>query len=158
MSVDQDRTDAMIVELLQKNARLSNKELAAEVGLAPSSSWERVKRLVAAGVFRGFHAETDPAAMGVGLEALIAVRIGRHSRELVDQFRRDMLALPEVTMVYHLAGRDDFLVHVAVRDAEHLRELVLGQLTTRTEVTHLETHLIFEVVRKAVTPNYAVRT
>ena len=153
-----DRTDSTIIELLQKNARLSNKELAAALGLAPSSSWERVKRLVAAGVFTGFHAWVDPTALGVGLEAIVAVRIARHSLELVQRFRQAMLDLPEVTAIYHLAGRDDFLVHVAVRDANHLRVLVMEQFTSRAEVAHLETHLAFEVLRKPVLPNYASPT
>ncbi|MEZ4456989.1 MAG: Lrp/AsnC family transcriptional regulator [Gemmatimonadales bacterium] len=86
--VEMDRIDSEIVGLLQKNGRLSNKEIAAEVGLAPSSCWERVQRLVAAGVFAGFHAEVDPRAMGVGLQAVVAVRLARHRRDQLDKFRR----------------------------------------------------------------------
>lgn len=152
-----DRIDCTIIELLQKNARLSNKEIAAAVGLAPSSSWERVKRLVELGVFTGFHAQVRPKALGIGLEAMVAVRLGRHSHNLVERFRDEVLKLPEVIAVTHLAGRDDFLVHVAVRDADHLREFALSRLTTRPEVAHLETHLVFEHTRKDVMPEYLDR-
>jgi DNA-binding Lrp family transcriptional regulator len=65
-----------------------------------------------------------------------------------------VLKLPEVIAVYHLAGRDDFLVHVVVRDSDHLREFALSRLTTRPEVAHLETHLVFEHTRKEVLPDY----
>jgi DNA-binding Lrp family transcriptional regulator len=78
-----DRIDGRILDELQKNARLSNKELAGRVGLAPSSCLERVRRLRRDGVPRGFHAEVDPGALGIGLQALIAVRLARHSRDLV---------------------------------------------------------------------------
>ena len=73
-----DRLDCQIVDALQRNARLSNKELAAKVGLAASSCLERVRRLGRERVFVGFHAEVDPGALGVGLQAMIAVRLRRH--------------------------------------------------------------------------------
>jgi len=149
-----DRIDSQIVAQLQKNARIANTELADKVGLAPSSAWERVKRLSQAKTFTGFHAEVDPAALGIRLQAIVAIRIGRHDRERVDRFRREVLGIREVVALYHLAGRDDYLLHVVVRDAEHLRKVVLGSFTTRPEVAHVETHLVFEHVRKPVLPNY----
>jgi DNA-binding Lrp family transcriptional regulator len=76
-----DRIDRALVRALQKDARLSNKELAAQVGLAPSSCLERVRRLRRTGVLRGFHADVAPEALGVGLQALIAVQLRQHSRQ-----------------------------------------------------------------------------
>ncbi|MEA3245415.1 MAG: Lrp/AsnC family transcriptional regulator [Gemmatimonadota bacterium] len=142
-----DRTDIAILDALQNDGRLSNKELAVRVGLAPSSCFERVKKLVASGAIRGFHAEVDPAALGYTLEAMIAVRLHRHSREDYDTFRRGMLALDEVKALHHLAGENDFLVHVLARDTDHLRNLALDHFITRPEVGHIETWLIFEHVR-----------
>lgn len=138
-----DRTDCDIVHHLQNNARLSNKELAAAVGVAPSTCLERVRRLAADGVLRGYHADVDPRAIGVGLQAMIAVRLGKHARAGVEAFQAHALALPEVVQVYHTTGAKDFLVHVAVRDAEHLRDLALTAFTERPEVVHIETALVF---------------
>lgn len=149
-----DRIDFAILRALQKDARLSNKELAAEVGLAQSSCLARVARLREAGVLKSFHAEVDPRAVGIGLQAMIAVRLRQHSRELVEEFRRHALSLPQVLAVYHVAGANDFLVHVAVRDADHLRDLGMDAFTTRPEVAHLETSLIFEYVRSPGIPLY----
>ena len=139
-----DRTDRAIVGALQQNARLSNKEIAARVGIAQSTCSERIRRLENAGVFRGFYADIDPAVVGVGLQAMIAVRLRLHSRELVDSFRAYVVELPEVRSVFHVTGGDDFLVHVAVRDSDHLRDLALDSFTTRPEVDHIQTRLIFE--------------
>ena len=122
------------------------------VGLAPSSCLERVRRLEARGVLRGYHAEVDSAALGVGLQAMVAIRLSRHSRAFVDSFREHVLGTPEVRVVYHVAGASDFLLHVAVRNAEHLRELVLSAITVRPEVAHVETALIFEQVRNTELP------
>lgn len=147
-----DRTDFGIVEALQNDARLSNKELAARVGLAPSSCLERVRRLTRAGVLKAWHAEVEPRALGITLQALVFVRLKQHSRKTVREFRQHALALAESMAVYHVAGQHDFLVHVGVRDADHLRDLALDAFTTRPEVAQIETHLIFEHTRRALRP------
>lgn len=147
-----DRIDCAIIVALQNNARLSNKELAAQVGLAPSSCLARVRRLAGAGVLRGYRAEVDPAAVGIGLQAMIFVRLGRHSRKQVQTFRRHLLGLVETVAVYHVAGQYDFLVHLAVRNADHLRDVALDAFTTRPEVARMETHLIFEHLRQPQLP------
>jgi len=82
-----DRIDHEIIRLLRNNARLPNKELAAKVGLAPSTCLVRTRLLQQAGVITGFRAEVDPAALGVGLQAMIAVRLKRHYKPDVDSTR-----------------------------------------------------------------------
>ena len=73
--------------------------------------------------------------------------LSRQSRELVDSFHAHLRELPEVVSFYHLAGADDFLVHVGVRDSNHLRDFALAAFTERHEVPHIETKLIFEFRR-----------
>ena len=149
-----DRIDDAILRALQNNARLSNKELANRVGLAPSSCLERVRRLQQRGVLTGYRAVVDPKTLGVGLQAFVAVRLSQHSREVVETFRSHLLSLEEVVSVFHTGGENDFLVHVAVRDADHLRDLALDAFTTRQEVARLNTALVYEHVQPGVVPNY----
>jgi len=139
-----DRIDYEIVRQLRNNARLSNKGLAATVGLAPSSCLVRVRGLQRDGILKGFHADVNPASLGVGLQAMISIRLQRHSKSIVESFRAHALALPEVRQLYHLAGANDFLVQVWVKDPEHLRSLVMTSFTAREEIAHIETGLIFE--------------
>jgi DNA-binding Lrp family transcriptional regulator len=139
-----DRTDCEIIRILQSNGRISNKRLAERLKLAPSTTLERVKRLVAKGVVRGFHAEVEPSVLGIGLQAMIAVRLQDHSRSAVDAFREHAISQREVLSLFHVSGSNDFLVHVAVRDAQHLREVAMEKLVDRPEVAHLDTSLIFE--------------
>lgn len=150
-----DGIDYRILDALQHDARLSNKELAASVGLAPSTCLERVRRLRDAEVLQGFHASVNPSALNIGLEAMIAVQLRQHSRDLVESFQKHIMSLPEVTAVYHVAGTHDYMVHVVVRNADHLRDLALDSFTTRPEVDHIQTSLIFESKRKPVLPNYS---
>ena len=148
-----DRIDRELVLALQKNARASNKELAELVGLAPSTCLERLRRLRERGVLRGFHAEVDLGLLGRRTQAMLAVRLRAHDRELIDSFYAHVVNLTESVGVMHVSGGTDYLIHVAVRDSEHLRALVLDQITARPEVEHVETQLIFSHARKrAIAP------
>jgi DNA-binding Lrp family transcriptional regulator len=149
-----DEVDRRILAALRNDARISNKALAEAAGVAPSTCLARVARLEARGVVTGYHAELDPRAIGVGVQAMIAVRLEKHSRAEVDAFRAHLLSLAEVLTLYHVAGVNDFLVHVAVSDTEHLRRLVMDALTARPEVAHLETALIFSQTRNPKLPMF----
>ena len=150
-----DRIDRAILVALQNDARLSNKELAARAGLAPSSCLERVRQLRAGSVLRGFHADVDPAALGIGIQAVVAVRIVQHSRRMNDTFREHIMSRPEVIVAQHIAGENDYMLHVAVRDVDHLRNFTLDELTAREEVGHVETALIFDHHRSWALPDYS---
>jgi len=149
-----DRTDHEIVALLQDDARRSNKSLAAAVGIAPSTCSERVRRLEGSGVFRGYHADVDPSWLGIGLGAMIAIRLRRHEAQEVQRFWDHALAMTEVVAVSHLSGVNDFLVHVVVRDSDHLRDLAVSGFNTLPEVAHIETSLIFEHRNKPALPDF----
>jgi DNA-binding Lrp family transcriptional regulator len=139
-----DRIDAEILRLLQNDARLSNKQIAATVGLAPSSVHDRIKRLWAAGVLAGLHAEVTPQAMGVGLEALLMIELAKHERDTVDRFMEDIVEIPEVRSAHLITGRYDLVVHVVARDTRHLKDLALDRFTNRPGVTRIETSIIYE--------------
>lgn len=149
-----DRIDYEILGLLQNNARISNKEIARKVGLAASTCLVRIRLLQSSGVIAGFHAEISPVSLGVGIQAMIAVRLIRHFKPDVDAFRRHALSLPEVVQLYHVAGPIDFLVHVWAKDSDHLRELAMTAFTSREEVSHIETELIFEHIRSTELPSF----
>ncbi len=152
-----DRIDRELVALLQQNARLSNKQLAARIGLAESSTLARVRRLEQREVIRGYHAEVAPWALGISLQALVAARLVRHSREVVERFGEHCQRLPQVLATYHIGGTDDFLIHVGVTDSDALREFILTSISTRSEVTHIETHLIFDTRRGVASVGAALR-
>ena len=149
-----DRTDFAILGLLQNDARLSVKEVAAAVGLAPSSAHGSIRHLRDTGVLRGAHAEVDPWAFGVGLEALLMIGLFKHERDTVDCFLDDAVSLPEVRAAFLVSGRYDVFVHVAVRDTQHLRDLALGRFTSRPAVTRIETSIIFDARRRHALPDF----
>ena len=139
-----DEVDLAILAALAENGRMPNSEVAARVGIAESTCHKRIRALVAGGVITGFTAQVDPQALGLGLEALIAIRLHAHARGGLRRFQAYLRGLPATRHVYFLAGDRDFLLHVAVRDAAALRELVSDTLSLREEVAATNTSLIFD--------------
>ena len=114
-------------------------EIAREVGLAPSAVLERIRKLEARGVLRGYTALVDPKAVDLGMLAFIAVRTGEVAGE--EGVGSELAAIPEVLEVHHVAGDDCFLVKIRARDAEHLGDLlktrvgrIKGVRSTRTTI------------------------
>ena len=139
-----DRIDRHLLALLQKDARATNKALAEAVGLAPSTCLGRVQRLVDEGVLRGFHAALEPEALGLVLEAVVFVQLEHHGGAATERLELRLLELEEVVHLYHVGGQQDLLVHVAVRDTEHLRSVVMDHIAAGPEVRHVETNVVFE--------------
>jgi DNA-binding Lrp family transcriptional regulator len=137
-----DATDRALLLELQKDARQTNKALAAKVGVAPSTCLERVRELRARRVIRGFRADVDPAAVGRGMEAILSIQQRVAERNAIERLLAHAASLPETVRVMALTGTTDFIVHVAVRDMEHLRDLVWS-LTERREVARLQSSLVF---------------
>ncbi len=149
-----DRTDFDLLAALQANGQMSNKDLAHANDISPSTCLERVRRLRAAGVIAGVHAYVQPIALGIQVQALISVRLRQHAHVQFDALLQEMKQMREVVNVYLLAGEQDLLVHVAVRDVPHLRSVVVDSFTSRDDVEQVETSLIFEYDRSAEWPNY----
>lgn len=147
--VDLDDVDRQIVTALHADARMPNSALAELVGIAASTCHGRVRRLQELGVIRGFHADIDPAAIGLGLQAMISVSLQSGARARIRDFIAHMRRLPQVMDVYFLAGADDFILHVAARDTAHLRAFVVENLNADADVAGTQTSLIFEHLRGA---------
>ncbi|MEO6826306.1 MAG: Lrp/AsnC family transcriptional regulator [Microbacteriaceae bacterium] len=141
-----DGVDRALLRALAGSARSSGTALAARVGVSESTVSQRLRRLQSAGYLRGFHADIDVEALGITVQALISVRLTSLIRGEVDRFRKEAPGWPGVLAVFHMAGVNDFLLHVAARNASDLRDFVLENLAGHPSVTHTETNLIFDHV------------
>ncbi|MEU9833415.1 Lrp/AsnC family transcriptional regulator [Streptosporangium sp. NPDC048047] len=141
-----DELDSEIVRLLQTDARQSNRELARQLGIAPSTCLERVRALHRQGVIRGYHADIDLVALNRGVQALVSVQVRPLSRAVIDAFKDFASGLPEVLHTFVLSGGDDFLLHVAVQDLDHLHAFLMDRLSKRGEIIGFRTSVIFRQV------------
>lgn len=145
-----DAVDYAILRVLQDDARTSNRDLAAEVHVSPSTSSERVRGLRETGVIRGYHADIALEALGRHVQALTAVTIRPPTRENIESFRNWASKLPELIGVFVVSGGSDFLLHVAVPDTDALYAFVIDRLTERGEVADVNTSVVYEHIRRPV--------
>ncbi len=139
-----DEVDRRILDLLREDARTPNSRLAELAGIAPSTCLARVRGLVERGVITGFTAAVSPAALGLGIEALISVSIRTGARQRITEFRDDLEHRPEVRQLFFLGGAEDFVLHVAVHDTDALREFVVEQLSAHPAVASTRTSVVFQ--------------
>ena len=146
--VDLDPTDARILDALQRNGRVAQVEIAREVGLAPSAVLERMRKLEARGVIRGYSALVSPKAVGLGMLAFVAVRTTEVAGE--EKVGQDLARVNEVLEVHHVAGDDCFLIKVRARDAEHLGELLKTSIGRISGVRSTRTTIVLGSLKESV--------
>lgn len=142
-----DATDRAILAALIEDGRMTNSALAARVGLAESTCAYRVRALRDSGVIADISARVDLAAVGRPIQAVVQVQLASHSRAHIDALFDRLAGMPGALSVVHVAGDNDFHVHVAVASPERLRDLILEHITSHPAVTKTETQLIFEARR-----------
>ncbi|MCS3443912.1 Lrp/AsnC family transcriptional regulator [Microbacterium phyllosphaerae] len=136
--------DRRILRELSQDGRLSNKELAVRVGLAPSTCHGRVRMLEDAGVIRGYRAVVDAQAAGAAISALISVAVLNHARSQVTEIVPLLQGVPGVQQVFLLGGDRDIVVHVAMADVPSLREFIRVHIGSHPDLGQSQTQLIFE--------------
>ena len=141
-----DDTDLHILHKLQENARETQAEIARVVGLAPSAVLERIRKLEARRIIRGYAAQLDPAALGQGMLAFVAVRSAESPSD--DSVARQLGELPEVLEVHHVAGDDCYLVKVRTRSSEHLGMLLRTQIGKIPGVRSTRTTIVLETMKE----------
>jgi DNA-binding Lrp family transcriptional regulator len=144
-----DKLDQAILRELQSDARKTNREVAAAVGVSPTTALDRTRALRERGIIRGAVLDVDLPSIGRPVQALIAVRIRPPSRRVIEAFRDWAGSLPETVGVFVTTGSEDFIIHVAVPDNEALYAFVIDRLTERTEVADVRTSVVFEHIRSS---------
>lgn len=142
-SVSLDEVDRQIIAQLQLNGRMTNAELAERVGIAPSTCVARVRSLVSRKIITGFTAAVDPGVMGMTLQVLVSVTIRSGARQRIAEFSDELRALPEVLQLFFLGGVEDFIIHLAARDSDHVRDFVMEHLSAHPAVSSTRTSIVF---------------
>lgn len=142
-----DEIDAAILRELRTDARRSNRDVAAAVGIAPTTALDRTRALRERGVIRGATLDLDLTAIGRPVQAIIAVRVRPPSRRNIEGFRSWVASLHETLAVFVTSGTEDFLIHVAVADNQSLYAFVIDRLTERAEIADVRTSIVYEHLR-----------
>ena len=139
-----DELDKAILAQLQSDARMTNRDVAAAVGVSPTTALDRTRALRRRGIVRGAVLDVDLAKLGRSVQALISVRIRPPSRRNIESFRDWVATLSDVLGVFVVSGDDDFIIHFAVPDNESLYAFVIDRLTERAEIANVRTTVVYE--------------
>lgn len=147
-----DEIDMQILKTLQKNAKLTTKELADAVHLTPTPVFERQKRLEKRGYIKKYVAILDPEKLNQGLLVFCKVKLTQINHEIADAFVRRIQRIPEVTECYNTSGSYDYLLKVRARDMKQYQEFVLTKLGDIENVGAIESTFVMSEVKQ----NYGI--
>lgn len=138
-----DATDKKILELLQVDAKQTNKELSGKLNLSVTAVYERIKKLEKEGVIKKYVALVNKEKVGKAFVAFCHIKLVQHSQDYVMQFEKDVAKIEEVVECYHISGDYDYILKVHVENMEAFREFMVNKLTT---INHIgSTHSMFMI-------------
>ncbi len=142
-----DKIDQNILNILQKDGRLSNVKLAQTINLSPTPCLERVKRLEKEGYIKGYVALLDSELLGAALVSFIEVSLDRTTTEALDKFNREIWKMEEVQECHMVAGGFDYLIKVRTRDMTHYRKFLAEKLASLADISGTHTYVVMEEVK-----------
>ncbi len=145
---DLDSFDRKILASLQRDARLSNNELAEEIGLSASQCSRRRTRLENSGIITGYHATIDKERVGLGLTSIISVTLAKHNAQAADELTRFFQSIPNIQEVNQMTGDMDYLVKVVTPDLKALTKLITEQLLAHDAVQNVRTAIVLDSLKE----------
>lgn len=142
-----DSIDHRILEILQREGRLSNQELADRVALSPAPCLRRVRALEKVGVIRQYAALLDPRKVGLGMTAVITVKLEKKGNMPAEEFAKAVRGWPEVIGCYSMTGETDYLLWAFMEDLDHYTRFLTGRLLKLTYVVDVKSNLVLEAVK-----------
>ena len=143
-----DETDHKLLLLLQRNGKITMKELSAELGLSITPIYERLRRLERNGLITGYHAGVDSKKAGFGLEVFLCITMEFHKAEMLKEFQQEVSKFPEVMECYHLTGSFDFLVKVLVRDMDEYANFANKKLARLNNIRLVQSLMVLEKIKQ----------
>lgn len=143
-----DAIDRKILALLQDNGRMTNAALAEAVGLTPTPMLQRIRKLEQAGVITGYMAMVDPSKVGRSVLAFIHVTLRSHGVPVHQRFLELVERLPEVLECHHIAGEEDFLLKIAVRDIAEVETFLLRRLGATDVIGRVKTTFVLSTSKR----------
>ena len=142
-----DETDLQLLRTLQKNAKLTTKELADAVHLTPTPVFERQKRLERRGYIKRYVAVLDPDKLGQSLQVFCKVKLKQINHEIAESFVRRINRIPEVIECYNTSGAYDYLLKIRAADMRQYQEFILNKLGEIDSVSAIESTFVMSEVK-----------
>ncbi|MEE4293879.1 MAG: Lrp/AsnC ligand binding domain-containing protein [Xanthomonadales bacterium] len=148
-----DRTDRLILKILQEDGRISNVALAKKVNLSATPCLERVRRMERRGFIKGYTALLDPHKVEAGVLVFVEIDLLRNSPDAFRDFRREALKLPELLECHLVSGNFDYLLKARVKDMKQYRELLGEKILALPGVSDSRSYVVMEEVKESTALN-----
>ncbi|MGD9993971.1 MAG: Lrp/AsnC family transcriptional regulator [Salinivirgaceae bacterium] len=145
-----DETDKRILKILQVDGRITTKELAGKIHLSNTPVYERVKKLEKSGVIRKYKAEIDPEKIGKGTVIFIMASMNKHTKDVVDNFKKQLMSFPEVMEFYYISGNHDVMLKVMVGDMHEFKTFIEEKLSNVDNIYQFQSIFAISGERKSV--------
>lgn len=142
-----DKTDLLIVEHLQRDAKMTIKELAARLNLTSTPVYERIRGLEREGVITGYGARVNAEKLGYPLVAFCYVELERHHAAYIERFVHDVRELPEVKECYHIAGMFDYLLKIYSRDMSDYQSFISKKLASVPNIGKVQSSFVMAEIK-----------
>ena len=146
-----DTKDKQILKILQENGRITNAQMAIDVGLSPAPTLERVKKLEKLGIIVSYHARLNHAAIGLGVSTFVKVTLKSHNKEAINRFAGEMQKVDEVVECHHTTGTADFMLKVVAEDIPAYQQLMLENITEILEINEIESMVVLSTLKDSRT-------
>lgn len=143
-----DEIDHAIIDLLKKNAKLGTKEIASQIGLTVTPTYERIRRLERRGVIKSYIAVIDKKKQGYTLSVLCNVQLKSHASEVLSEFEQAIIQLHEVTDCYHIAGNYDYLLKISIRDMDKYAVFVKEKLAVIPHIATVQSSFVMRSLKE----------
>lgn len=143
-----DEADLRILRTLQTDGSLSVTEVADRVGMSHSPCSRRISRLQAEGIIRGKTIDLDRRTLGFNAVVVARVKLDKHDKMALEEFKKEIRAIPEIQYAVLLMGTFDYDLHIVVRDIDHYQDLLHRRLVSLTGVREMESSVVLDVVKK----------
>lgn len=147
-----DKIDMAILRVLLHDSRKTLQEIGAEVGLAATSCWSRIKKLEASGVIKRYTVDVDAAKLGYQDSVIVQLTLESHSDETLYEFGRVLASIPEIQEAYLVSGDYDYYIRIAVRDTRDYERLLRERLYKIPGIRHSQSHFVLRVLKEASAP------
>jgi Lrp/AsnC family leucine-responsive transcriptional regulator len=145
-----DRTDKKILDILQRNGRISITDLAEQVGLSATPCAERIRRMERDGVITGYYARVDPAALGLSLLVFVEIKLSAKSGDVFDKVKKQLQFVPEVLECHLVSGDFDYLVKARIREMSEYRRLLGDLLKKLPASAESRSYVVMEEVKESL--------
>jgi Lrp/AsnC family leucine-responsive transcriptional regulator len=145
-----DSIDYNILRILQDRGRITNAQLATEIGLSPAPTLERVRKLEISGFIVSYHAHLSPVSLGLNIVVFIEVKLNYHNHFKIEQFIETIQSIPEILEAYHITGDGDFLLKLYTPSITDYQQFIVDKLSKIDGVGHIQTKVVLSTVKKEI--------